>query len=347
MPAIVTLPFVESFDHYNIETSKWMIAGAGSAINLTNSGISRTGIGCCLLTQISGPQLLFPPLARVVFGGAFYPNGAPAVQGDFGQIYDVRSINEGVSQVRIGMYTDGTLVVKNDNDPVAIVIASSAAGVINPAAYNYIEVDAQIAASASVTVKVNNTVVIDVSGVRTRVPGTSAVVNQFELKAIGGVTTGRHDDFYIRDPKAIGQGLAFYGPIRVRVAVAVSDSTPLLWTPSTGTDHFAMVDEIPPDDGTTYVSGDTPNQIDQYLYGISGISNGASIPVVQHSMDAALVGGGSRALGSSCGGIVTGDVQVTSVYNMVIVPYELDPVTGLAWVVNDLSVRPFGPAVTG
>lgn len=347
MPAIATLPFIESFDHYDIENTKWMVAGPGSSIDLSNTGISRTGIGCLTCSQTDGPQLLFPSLTRVVWGGAFYPDGTPPSQGDFGQIYTMRSINDNTSQVRIGMYKDGSLVVKNDNDPIAVVIAQSAPGVINPNAYNYIEVDAQIATSANLTVRVNNVTVIDVSGVQTQVPGSIQAVNLFILKAIGNFTSGRHDDLYLRDPGGLGQGQAFYGPIRVRVAVAVQDATPLQCVPSTGTDHFALVDEIPPDDGATYVAADTPTQTDEYFYGISGIGNGAVIPVVQHTMDAVLIGGGSRALGSSCGGTATGSSQVTAVYNMVVTPYETDPVTGLDWQVSNLALRSFGPVVTG
>jgi hypothetical protein len=66
------------------------------------------------------------------------------------------------------------------------------------------------------------------------------------------------DDVYVKDT------LGFLGERRVILCPPVSDGAPLNWTPSTGITHFNLVNEVPPDGDTSYVSSSTPGDIDTY-----------------------------------------------------------------------------------
>jgi hypothetical protein len=79
--ATATLPFFDSFDHYNIQADKWTAGSAEASIDISNT-LARTGIGCLTLTSGSnGPTLVYPAQTRVVIGSAFYPAGAASVPG--------------------------------------------------------------------------------------------------------------------------------------------------------------------------------------------------------------------------------------------------------------------------
>src|SRR5271157_160836 len=70
----------DSFDNYTDLNSFYDSVGGGSGIN--NSGtLSRTGVGCLVLTQAFGPQLNFPGHSGIgggngiVAGAAYYQVG--------------------------------------------------------------------------------------------------------------------------------------------------------------------------------------------------------------------------------------------------------------------------------
>lgn len=64
-----------------------------------------------------------------------------------------------------------------------------------------------------------------------------------------------YDDFAINDATGTFQN-SWIGPGKTALMVPVGDSSPVQWTPSTGTVHYALVDDVPsaPDEDTTYVS---------------------------------------------------------------------------------------------
>ena len=72
----------------------------------------------------------------------------------------------------------------------------------------------------------------------------------------GNNSYARWDDFYVL--KVDGVGLTdFLGTPRVHQLIPNGDGASEQWTPSAGSDSYAMVDETPHDSDTTYVEGVT------------------------------------------------------------------------------------------
>ena len=85
-------------------------------------------------------------------------------------------------------------------------------------------------------------------------PGTES-----ETDAAVGDTTGSVADTDASDPT--NTPVDFLGDIEINYRRPTADVV-TDWTPLSGVDHYAMVDEIPPDDDTTYNSTITPGNVD-------------------------------------------------------------------------------------
>lgn len=130
--------------------------------------------------------------------------------------------------------------------------------------WTYIEIKWDIGASQTVTVKVNGTQVFSQTGLDTRYDVSSTYPS-----AIGFYTQedhGYYDDLYIVENDSTGI-TDFMGPIKVSSIRPTSDTATVNWSPNTGTDHYALVDETVADDDTTYVFTSNPSTYDLYEYG--------------------------------------------------------------------------------
>lgn len=331
MPLLATLPFLDSFDHYNALNTKWLLASG--SIDLTGT-LSRTGIGACILSGTTdGPFLVFTAIPRFTIGTAFYPSLFP--QPTFGGILNLIESVANVRQIQLVCYPDMSIGVLNEN----LILGRSAPGQLVLASYNYIEVDATISAAGNVIVRVNEQIILSLTGVRTQYPGSLSLVNVLRLKGFGGSAACRHDDLYLRDPGGETFGQSFYGAQKCNAIVPNADASPLNWGPSPGPTNFAMVNEVPPDGNTTFVSSDTPGAIDQYGQSNAVLPAGANIVCVQHCLDmtdAAV----ARSVASCADGVIATGRALTNAYLIYQFPYER------TWTAAQVGSTKFGPAVT-
>jgi len=100
--------------------------------------------------------------------------------------------------------------------------------------------------------------------------GVDTLITNIRWQYIGKFTATNSVAFAIDDVACnVASGTfqtSWCGPAKTALMVPTGDSTPVEWTPSTGTDHFALVDDAPgaPDDDTTYVSAAVANREDWY-----------------------------------------------------------------------------------
>ena len=115
----------------------------------------------------------------------------------------------------------------------------------------------------SIHLKTDSTLTIE-----TKIDGISDI--HYADSPIGGqlsfitflmVASGGGQGFYF-DDIAIGSG-GWLGDIRIEAIIPDSDTATAQWTPSTGSDNYAMVDEIPPND-SDFVYTETNSDRDVY-----------------------------------------------------------------------------------
>ena len=105
-------------------------------------------------------------------------------------------------------------------------------------------------------------------------------------------------------------------------------------TPSTGSDHGALVDESTPNDDTDYNSGLNVNEKDTYAFPTLGVSTSAII-AIQPSLRVKKTDAGARSICPvlrSGGADYDGTSQALSIsYTYYADVYHADPATGLPW----------------
>jgi len=229
--------------------------------------------------------------------------------------------NAGIVVDRLHMLKDGALRVTRGDSPNSNILGNSAPGIFLPAMWNYFEVElVRDAVAGAVRVYLNGMEVINVAGVNTGADDISRINFQGN--------TGRDkdiDDFYVVD------SATRLGECRVELIRPDADTAVKAWTPSTGTSNFAMVDEVPFNGDTDYVSSGTPGATD--LYDLSPlVSPPTTIFCVQTVMAARKDEAGAREVRSkidSVGNQANGASRtVTNSYQAFIDLFNTNPAGG-------------------
>jgi hypothetical protein len=244
----MALIFADSFDHYNAAyiPSKWTASffGVGAANFVLNTTNARTGPQCAQIGN-AGQAVTIENSTIWTFGAAFnwqaYGGG-------------IAFAHLGTIQVQCLINSDGTFTVSNG--PIGFN-PGTALGSTNPSVavtvgrYYYIEFQSVInKTGGTAVVRINGQVVLSLSGVNTS-PNGDNVADQFVVFGPGGSNFVFVDDLYVTD----GTGVlnSFLGDVAIGLIMPASDGDFTQWTPSTGSAHFSLVNEVPPDGDSTYV----------------------------------------------------------------------------------------------
>jgi hypothetical protein len=279
-------------------------------------------------------------------GAAVMNDGVTIYAGAFFSLFD--AINNEV-QVELYQNTDGTISVRRG----ATVIATTTE-MIDTNVWFYLEFLVNIHASTgSYTLRRDGVTLLTDSGVNTR-GGTVAQANRAYLHGRGPTSAGpqvnkKYDDFVLQS----GAASALLGDCRVDTFFPDADGASSQFTPSTGTDNYAMVDEggptTDPDFDTTYVESSTIGHIDLYAYP-SLTHTPATIHAVQFSQMVKKSESGYRSMKPvlRSGGVnYEGDEKVLGADTYIWVPtvHETDPNTATAWTIAGVNAIEAGQKV--
>jgi hypothetical protein len=240
---------------------KW---GAGTDAGVTpQTSVVRTGTHAA---RASGVSYWLMTKSYVTTGGpvvgmAFRFDAA----GSWYSNYNLIEIREGsVVHLAVGLDANQKLIVKLGN---TTILATGTTQLVVGAWY-YIEVKAIIHDTAgSYEVRLDAVTELIASGVDTRNGGTGVWDRVLVCHSFN--SAWYVDDFYLCDTTGAPPRNTFLGPVKVETlypqtdAVAAGSNAGL--TPSTGTDHGAMVDENPPTT-TDYNASATVGVKDTYNY---------------------------------------------------------------------------------
>lgn len=336
---MATTLFLDSFDHYDTSeiALKWNRVSGGNTISLVNQ---RTGRACLSIGGAgSGPSLTFNNRTTVVMSTAYNPFG-----GLGGAPLGLDSDSIGNNQIALFATSAGILQV----------ITSFPGGTryTVPAQFNqqqgvYVRYELKVVIAGgtggSFELRVNGLVALAVSGINTDPTGTGHA-NIFSLGGLGGGADSYHDDVYLADD--------FLGDIIVVEQTPNADGFYTAWTPLTGVNHFAMVNEIPPDGDTSYVSSQNVGDSDTYLFPLPSFVTPATVVARQTVHYARKDLAGTRIfaplLRQGGADFVGADQSIgLTTYTFYKQAFSVNPVTGLPWTVSDLTSCEIGERVTG
>jgi len=245
----------------------------------------------------------------------------------------------GNRQFTVGLKNDGTIVVAA-GATLTTPLASSAAGVVVSNTWFYIEVELIISDTVGrCTIFVNGTQVLTVSGVDTK-GSTTTVADEIHFTQSGtgegGITI---DDVYLTD------SAARLGESRISTLVPTADTSDKDWGRSTGSDNYALVDELP-FVTTDYVTSATVGDLDLYDFGNLPYTP-LTIHAVETSMFAAKDDAASRTIrarlrsgGTDANGTNFG---LSATHTQKIDRYATDPNTAAAWTASAVNALQAGP----
>jgi len=236
----------------------------------------------------------------------------------------------------------GTIYVKRSSTTLGT--SGDSGGEVNvfwDDAWHYIELKVVIdAVAGSWELRVDGIESASGSGVDT---GTPASLIEFAADSPGQFI----DDIYICD----GDGAInndFLGPVFVEGILPNADGNSSEWTPSTGTDNYALIDENPSDlDGTDSVSTTTQNAKDTYGYenltsspdqilGVQVNTDARKLTIANQDLVHVARSGATEAEATPI--TVSDEANFATVSGV----FEQDPATSTAWTPSGVDAAEFG-----
>lgn len=342
--------FCESFDHYtsvNQFLGKWT-GGNGVTPNVTG----RNGQGIQLVNG-ANMELSLDHQGGWTVGFAHYLTGASPTQRC--GLYSAYHNDALITHFLIN--ADGSIQVVAGT---AAAVGTSSLSIHKQNRWYYFEYTYTISGGNPMnltgTLKMNGDAIATLANVNTGINQSSLLlntptVNRHEFNAMNDTTipTVFFDDIYINDTQSLSSNAvhtSYSGDMRIVVTTASADTGTIQWTPNSGTAHFSRVNEIPPDDDTSYVystGSATLGNEDLWTYATITTFTG-TIQGVQFLPYARKDNEGSRAIRAES---IQGSTNTSSTIwlddNYTYYPLALDTAPGgAAWTVSNVNSNTFG-----
>lgn len=352
----MSLLFMESFDWIGATGRselplKW--SGTGGEIyypqnNYTSVTYGRTGKGCRVSSGDGGLT------AGITTSGDTIVLGCAVKRIGTGESYISFVENDG-TLIRIWLYTDGSFGYFITGIYPNVVLGGSGSLPLN--IWRYLEIKIVIHdTTGSVTIKVDGLTVISYTGIDTKqsAAGTKWSSVSFTSASNGSLCV---DDIYILDTSGATCN-DFLGDVQIIGLLPQTDAVGggganADFTPSTGSDHGAVVDDVGPNGDTDYLSSDTVDHVDTWDFpalGYTGVIKAVAMNLVGKKENA-----GTRVIAavtcpdSSPAGTNyvhgTDKYLATDYLNKQSI-WELNPEDSAAWEVADVDGAEFGVKIT-
>jgi len=331
----MALLFCDSFDHYDTAhiQDKYNTTGGHGVDIIAGSG--RGGTSAMRSLYNSTVLRPIPPLSTVISGFAYKNLGRPT------RIFALFSPQSADPEIAVSFDASGALTASRWD---GALLGTTAPGIVLQSAYVYLEIKIVCAldATGSVTIRANGFSVLSVQNVRTmtRMPMATAVGFSSD--------NGFFDDFYICDTTG-AVNADFLGDVKVALAMPNGNGRVNTWAQTGGTpgQHYTSVNEVPPNDDTSYVSSSTVSAAD--LYTIASVGAPAAIVGVQLVSLAKKDDAGTRVLSLGFGNGTTeafdAGTSLGTDYTFVRRMLDTNPLTNAPWAPADLTGAQIGVSV--
>jgi len=339
------LIFADSFDHYDSAATTLKYDQVSSPTIGSSSPSPRTGVGRLQVGGGGFVQVNNPNGSRAA-GEAHFGIQCASLAMGLCSVFDA-----GTAQWQLQTNSSGQIELYRGSFLGTLVATST--NTLATSTWYHIRVVWTVGNAGSVTVYVNgsNTGWINFSG---DVQATgNATWNQFQLLSRANVVY--YDDFVLLDDDtsdATNDVTAIVGTPVVGCVLPQTDAaaagTHADFTPSTSTDHGALVDETPPDEDTTYNHSETPTDRDTYQFpalGGTGTIVGVQVNLYARKDDAGprSISAVSRVGGTDFAGAAHAIDASYRYYRQV---WRENPNTAAPWTVGEVDGAEFGLEVT-
>ncbi len=333
--AIIT---IQGFDSDDWSTMMWQgWSEEGSVSHLASGGRRETGAISMLASNAEARYTLPSAETDLIVGFAVYFGEATLTQQTF---FTMRDESATTNQLSLRIETTGALSIIRG---ASTLVETSAAGIITPQRWMYLEMQASISNTVGrYHVRVNESSVLNRVNVDTQ-QSANATVDQLRFAYMGGASDAI-DDLYVLDTGGtINHELL--GDMIVDTKTVDGNGTTNDWTPLSG-NNYEMVDEALQDGDTTYCSSSTVGHIDLFTVnpltnlGVTGTVNCVMVcNAVRHDGGSQDVRSLLRTGGSNSGGVF---YTTTGAYEYCEGIWERNPDTLAAWTESEVNALEIG-----
>lgn len=270
----MSLIWMEGFDHYGVSSEQlynvapwlWAYNAGSTASNHFHVDdmpiLGGAGMRLRMRIGASSPAgLMYLPKSyengvRMGIGFHVHMNAA-TLDVDRGCIIALGALVPTTQHYWLGVDNDGSVVVGRGSPSEGNVQGRSGINVINPNTLYHFEMQVyHHATEGTVNVRVDGVSVINISGVNTSIDESSVLV----IKPSGSANTATSDlmhldNLFLYDDRDGGL-TDWIGPCIIRTQLPVEDVAPQDWVPSSGSDAYEMVNNVPVSP-TEYLIADT------------------------------------------------------------------------------------------
>lgn len=340
------LIFMDGFDHYATAdiTKKWNSNGGTIGVS---SG-RRSG-GAYISGSGSGGSIskTFPASETWVIGFAYRTPTLPTI----GINNLLALVDASTVQCSLRLNQDGTLEVLRGS--ATAVTGGKSILSLSQATFYYIEFKVTIAdaiGADTCKVRVNGVDWVTVTTGQDLKASSNATANEVRIgqNSSNGVTSQAYDDLYICDQTGSTNN-NFLGDVRIDTIYPTSDGNYSQFTCSTGSSHFALVDEATPNT-SDYNAGSTVG--DRDCYGMDNLSALVSQTIYGVQVNAALMkdDAGTKSAAVFVRSSSTNDDGASSALGTtqtyVSQVFETDPNGEIAWTETTVNAMEAGVIVT-
>ena len=328
----MALQFCDGFDHY---ATAQLIEKWSTSIGVSIISPGRFSYGKC--AQFSDDYLTRNgPNSGTLAAGAAFNISAPAGTG-FSSLIVFQ--DAGSASCSLSVNSAGALALVTYGASGSTIVSTSGSAVFTFNAWTYVELKATFATTAVGSLYAQLAGQPIINGINVV---TSSTANNYanQTRFINSSSSAYLDDVYICD----GTGSVnntFLGDIRVLYTLPAGNGriNQFARTGGTSSGNYTSVNENPPDNDTSYVSSSTPGAIDCYTVG--GIGTPTTVVGAQITASARKDDSSSRVLAIGFGNGSTesynSGVSLPDSYTMNSQPYDINPITGVAWLPNDIN----------
>lgn len=351
----MAIEWLESFDHYGTGSTSYinMLNGVYSQLQVTSSNDivcsstqARTGSNSLSIPSFDGNVAIRRPystsLTEFYTGMAIYQNQLPANNGRMTIWAPASSGNS--KRFYVSWNTIGGLRIYNSNGPSDDNLIGESDPFMTSGDWRYLEMHCVhgTGTSGSLEFRCDNQVVYSLTGIDTGSESSQMTIGGTALSTIPGYYI---DDWYLLNTSS-GSYKSYLGDVRIYTLFPNADAGTPDWTPSTGSDLYAMVDETAQDGDTTYNENDGTigNQYEVDFQDLP--AEIVNIYGVQAIMVSKKTDAGTAGLTQSVDSSGTLGDGTERALSTVYIPYqdifENDPNTSSAWTptaVNAVKVR--------
>jgi hypothetical protein len=329
----MSIVFVEGFDYYAATvTAATSVAGKWTINSGTSAALVSGRFGGLAFEHAGSTQRLLtrtvPATSTLAFGFAIKIVDLNAIDASR-QLVEFRDAGTGI-QFGIGIDTSKQIFIYRA--AIGTVLATGTGAALTENAWHYIEVVGTIHNSTgAVTVYVDGASYVSVSGTDTQGQAGSTMDT---IRMVACAATSAEPNHFVWDDIYYCDTAVALGECRVDTLRPSADTADSDFTPSSGGDNFAMVDETQADGDTTYVASATATDLDFYTMGNLPVSP-ATIHAVQITMLARKDDATTRALRTkirSNGDVANGATSaMSSTFQFFDDLHEQDPDSAGAW----------------